>query len=79
MTKSEEIVCNEPILTVSFKLGLNSVSPDGKPCTTIFKKLHFNGKTSLVLCKPLTGRTHQIRVHLQYLGKYKKKKKSIII
>lgn len=25
-------------------------------------------KTSLVLCRPLSGRMHQIRVHLQYLG-----------
>ncbi len=25
-------------------------------------------KTSLILCRPLSGRMHQIRVHLQYLG-----------
>lgn len=50
------------------KLGLNCVSPAGKPATTIFEKLSYNGSTSVVKCQPLTGRTHQIRVHLRYLG-----------
>ncbi|KAI8819128.1 pseudouridine synthase [Fimicolochytrium jonesii] len=64
----EEITCSEPILTISPKLGINAVSPDGKECTTVFKRLSTNGLTSVVECKPLTGRTHQIRVHLQFLG-----------
>ena len=62
------ITCNEPINVVSNRVGLNAVSPDGKPCSTRFKRLSFNGITSVVQCEPLTGRTHQIRVHLQYLG-----------
>lgn len=53
---------------VSYKIGVCKVSPKGKDCTTTFEKLGYNGKTSVVLCKPLTGRMHQIRVHLQYLG-----------
>ncbi|XP_037048058.1 uncharacterized protein C18B11.02c-like isoform X4 [Bradysia coprophila] len=62
------IECKEPIEVVSYKIGVCKVSPKGKDCTTIFQKLGFNGKTSVVLCKPRTGRMHQIRVHLQFLG-----------
>ncbi|XP_062547270.1 pseudouridylate synthase RPUSD2 isoform X1 [Armigeres subalbatus] len=62
------IECKEPIEVVSYKIGVCKVSAKGKECTTTFQKLGYNGTSSVVLCKPLTGRMHQIRVHLQYLG-----------
>ncbi|XP_020253536.1 RNA pseudouridine synthase 7 isoform X1 [Asparagus officinalis] len=40
----------------------------GKVACTKFMRISTNGKHSIVLCKPVTGRTHQIRVHLQYTG-----------
>ncbi|KAI5076684.1 hypothetical protein GOP47_0008749 [Adiantum capillus-veneris] len=39
-----------------------------KDACTKFKRLSSNGEYSIVQCMPLTGRTHQIRVHLQHLG-----------
>ncbi|XP_064466495.1 pseudouridylate synthase RPUSD2-like [Ornithodoros turicata] len=64
----EPITCSEPIEVISHKIGVCGVGKYGKDCCTEFKKLSYNGKSSVVHCKPHTGRMHQIRVHLQYLG-----------
>ncbi|GER44032.1 pseudouridine synthase family protein [Striga asiatica] len=40
----------------------------GKVACTKFTRISTNGTESIVLCEPITGRTHQIRVHLQFLG-----------
>ena len=65
---SDPLVCTEPIETMSIKVGVCRVSSNGKDCKTEFNLLSHNETSSVVLCKPLTGRMHQIRVHLQYLG-----------
>ncbi len=44
------------------------VSQNGKPSQTYYKVLAQNDKYSLLELKPTTGRTHQLRVHLKYLG-----------
>lgn len=99
------VVCDQPVMQVSPKLGLNRVRATGKEATTKFRRLAYyppptitiptdshapvdetdssdapraatpppslsneSEGYSIVHCLPLTGRTHQIRVHLQFLG-----------
>ena len=44
------------------------VATDGLESRTDFSVVSRMGEYSLVTAKPLTGRTHQIRVHLEHLG-----------
>jgi len=41
---------------------------DGEPAVTHFKRVSYKNGHSLISLKLETGRTHQIRVHLKYLG-----------
>jgi 23S rRNA pseudouridine1911/1915/1917 synthase len=44
------------------------VDPKGKSAITTYETLVSNGKESLILLQPKTGRTHQLRVHMKYIG-----------
>ena len=44
------------------------VSQNGKAATTTFRVLERFGDYTLLSCQLLTGRTHQIRVHMAYIG-----------
>lgn len=68
---NESITVDKPIALYNPRVTLNIIDEEnGKPSQTEFKRISYDksSNTSIVLCKPLTGRTHQIRLHLQYLG-----------
>lgn len=64
---------NEAI--IDLPIGRNPTAPStfrvdagGKSAQTTYKVIASNDAYSLVQLQPRTGRTHQLRVHLQYLG-----------
>lgn len=64
-----EVTIEAPIKRHPTKRKEMSVDLEGKPATTICKTLAFDGKLSFVEIRLITGRTHQIRVHLKHIGK----------
>jgi UPF0176 protein len=64
-----EFACDAPIGVETTELGGRAVDEQGLAARTEFRLLReFDDGTSLVAAKPITGRTNQIRVHLQHLG-----------
>lgn len=63
-----EITVNAPIRDSPKDRAFKEVGEGGKDSVTVFKRISTNKKESIVECHPITGRTHQIRVHLKHLG-----------
>ncbi len=63
-----EIDCPQPLGRHSTVRQLRWVVPGGDEAHTFFRVLERRGSSTLVEAHPKTGRTHQIRVHLAFLG-----------
>lgn len=57
-----------PIARLPLPSMLRQVSPEGKPSLTEYRVLEEAKGFSRVLLMPVTGRTHQLRVHCAYVG-----------
>ena len=62
------LLVDEPIARHRVDRMKMTISGAGRPSQTRFKVLARGGGAALVECLLLTGRTHQIRVHLRHLG-----------
>ena len=50
------------------KMAIIASPPRGKPSETAFRVLASNISAALLECRPLSGRLHQIRVHMEAIG-----------
>lgn len=66
--KNESALVDLPIARNPSRPSSFKVAAGGKPAQTNYEVLASTGRLSLLKLSPRTGRTHQLRVHLQYIG-----------
>lgn len=63
-----EAIIDAPIVRNPKKPQTFKVTAEGKPAQTRYRTLSSRAGNSILELQPTTGRTHQLRVHLSYIG-----------
>ena len=66
--EADDGIVDAPIARRELPSLLRYIAPEGKPSVTEFLVLERAGECCLLALRPITGRTHQLRLHCNYMG-----------